>query len=155
MLSGGREPLYPRPSEPLYPRLSYPRPSTPRPSEFGYPEEPRAEPYEPRFSEPPPIEDDRPVCSAEERGAMGVNFCQPPLLAAPPSRPASEPVLPGLDAEPILELLRVSVFERAAFSPDWLNPRDPVSPVRALFPFPMFRLWMGLGLDRLVPDWTL
>ena len=93
MLSGGRE-------YPPYPPEPYPRPSEP---------EPRAEPYEPRF---PVLPIDSPVLpdsvlpdSADERGAIGENFCQPPLLL-PLSRALVEPL--GLDAEFEFELPRVS-----------------------------------------------
>src|SRR5580704_4205744 len=104
MLRGGRDPLYPRPSEPEYPR---------------------DEPYEPRFSAPAPerdsperdspdrdSEDARADSSAEDRGAIGLNFCHPPLLAPPPSRPedpAEEPIeFPPLGSEPTFELPRAS-----------------------------------------------
>jgi hypothetical protein len=46
--------------------------------------------------------------SEDERGAIGENFCQPPLLP-PLSRAVVElPELPALDAEPAFELPRVS-----------------------------------------------
>lgn len=59
---------------------------------------------------------------------MGVNFCHPPLLAPPLSRP--DPAFAGVrGADPYAELPRVSAVERASFWPDELNPR-PSLPAR-------------------------
>jgi len=144
MLSGGRgfpPPLYPRPSEPG--------------------EREPEEPYDPRFSAAPLYE--RPAGpSAEppddERGGIGVNFCQPPLLAPPPSRPDGEFTgLLGRGAEPQLELPRVSPVERPsgdAPSPDRPNSREPGSAERAvLFRFSNPRWLPVIGVppfDRMV-----
>ena len=120
MLRGGRDPLYPRPS-------------VPRPSE---PEYPRGEPYEPRFSAPAP-EADRPdsarLDSPEERGAIGENFCHPPLLAPPPSRPEEPIEFPLLDSALMFELPRVSPVDRdPRLSPGLPDSRKPGCDTRAL-----------------------
>ena len=122
MLRGGRDPLYPRPSEP-------------RPSD---PEYPRDEP-EPRFSAPAPeraSEDDRPDSSAEDddRGVIGENFCHPPLLAAPPPSRPEEPIeFPPLDSAPTFELPRVSAVDLdPALSPGRPASCMPGSEARAL-----------------------
>lgn len=109
MLSGGREdPPYPRPSEPML----------------------REEPFEPRFSAPPvgvrpaasPLPD-----SAEERGDIGENFCQPPPLLLPPSRAAVE--LPGLAAEPAFELPRDSALLSELWFARWNPLFEPLFPI--------------------------
>ena len=95
MLSGGREdPLYPRPSE----------------AEF------REERYEPRSSVRPADPLPR-VVSEDGRDGIGENFCQPPPLLLPLSRPVVEPPeLPDLLAEPQFELPRVSARDGELFS---------------------------------------
>jgi len=80
----------------------------------------------------PPVLPDSALPDSDDRGDIGENFCQPPLL--PPSRPELDPA--GLDADPELKL-RASVLlseplselaERAAeFAPDPANDRcDPL-----------------------------
>jgi hypothetical protein len=56
----------------------------------------------------------------EERGAIGENFCQPPLL---PSRAVVEPPeLPGLAAESAFELPRDSKLRSELWLECWIPP---------------------------------
>jgi len=61
---------------------------------------------EPRPADSPDLPDSDLPDSEDDRGGIGENFCQPPLLLF--SRPDVEPELPGLDADPEFELPRAS-----------------------------------------------
>jgi hypothetical protein len=97
------------------------------------------------------------LVGSDERGGIGENFCQPPLLL-PRSRAGVElPELPGLGAEPLLELPRVSERDGALFAgpverdpgtlfgPDWPKRRNP------LFELIFELLFPGLATSRLFP----
>ena len=65
-----------------------------------------AEPIDVRPADSPGLPD-----SEDERGGIGENFCQPPLLLLPLWRVDVEPPeLPGLSADPEFELPRVSAL---------------------------------------------
>jgi len=66
-----------------------------------------------------------PDSEEEERGAIGVNFCQPPLLLS--RAVVDPPELPGLAAEPVFELPRDSKL-RSELWPECWSPLFELTP---------------------------
>src|SRR5271169_4375838 len=85
----------------------------------------RDEPLEPRFSVRPADSPDLPD-SEDDRGAIGENFCQPPLLPPLSRALADPPELPDLGADAEFELPRVSEPLSGLFPGLWLERWSPL-----------------------------